>query len=154
MRKSTMTVEEIIERLLQEEENETMEGKILKPKLIRELYKQVGKPEEEDFEEEMETARCTWWDKIAGYTTHIQVKTKGEMKSENNAPTTWHIKKPSERKVAIVERYTRGGWHSTVQSFNVLCKKYAKHPKYKNLWVECYSTRDCAKYEYVLEKGE
>ena len=54
-------------------------------------------------------------------------------------------------KMEIVEDYTRAGWHCRVQAYNVMCNKFVKHPKIDNLWVGFYSSRDCNKYEYVIE---
>ena len=144
------TIDEIVKILMDESENHTMEGQLIKPKLIRELYKQVGDPQEEDFPDEYRIAgRC--WKKICGYTTDIGVSTAQCMEAHNKQPTTWYIKRPSMTKVNIVDRYTRAGWNCAVQAYNVMCDKYVKHPKYNNLWVRFYSSRDCNKYEYVIE---
>lgn len=151
--KNKFTVEEIVKFLKDEEENHTIEGELLQKKLIRELYKQLGKPTEEDFPEEYKIAgRC--WEKFPGYTTWINIRTARMMEIDNNAPTTWRITYCSPTKREIAEDYTRAGWHCEVQSYNVLCGKYVKHPKYKNLWVYFYSSRDCNKYEYVIEREE
>lgn len=147
---NTYTIDEIVKMLMDESENHTMEGQLIKPKLIRELYKQLGDPTEEDFKSEYEIAgRC--WKKMAGYTKDIDISTERIMNNENNASTVWYINRASMTKVNIVERYTRAGWSCAVQSYNVLCTKYVKHPRYKNIWVRFYSSRDCNKYEYVIE---
>lgn len=152
-KKNKFTVNEIVKTLRNEEENNTIEGELLKPKLIRELYKQLGAPTEEDFPEEYKIAgRC--WNKFPGYTTDIPIMTERLMERHNNSPTTWRITYCSPTKREIAEDYTRAGWHCEVQSYNVLCGRYAKHPKYKNLWVYFYSSRDCNKYEYVIEREE
>lgn len=149
-----LTVEEIVKFLLKEDKNETIEGKLIKNKLIRELYKQLGNPKREDFQDEYETANCYSWDKFSGYTKEIAILSEEYMENENASPTEWRIAKASETKLRIVERYTRDNWHCTVQAFNVLCSKYKKHPEYKNIWVEFYSSRDCNKYRYVIENVE
>jgi len=152
-KKAKFTVPEIVEFLRKEEDNETIEGQLLRTKLIRELYKQLGDPTEEDFGAEMEPAG-TWWNKHKGYTTDIQICGENYMKNANKASTDWRIKRASGTKIAIVERYTRNGWHCKVDSYNVICTKYVPHPKYKDIFVEFYSSRDCNKYEYVIkEKG-
>ena len=76
------------------------------------------------------------------------------MKMYNSDPTVWNVERPSRTKMEIVEEYTRAGWHCRVQAYNVMCTKYVKHPKIDNIWVEFYSSRDCNKYEYVIELGE
>ena len=76
------------------------------------------------------------------------------MKAHNRTPTLWRIKSASITKVKIVEEYTREGWTCDVGGFNVECMKYVKHPRYKNIWVKFYVSRDCARYEYVLEKHD
>lgn len=145
-----LEIQAIIESLKKENENETIEGELLKRKLIRQLYKELGKPEEEDFPDEYKIAgRC--WKKHKGYTTYIEIKTEGEMYYKNNEVTNWHIERPSETKKRIVDDYICAGWHCEVQAYNVLCTKYVKHPKYENIWVEFYSSRDCNKYSYVIE---
>jgi len=151
--KNKFTVDEIVKFLKDEEENKTIEGELLQKKLIRELYKQLGKPTEEDFKDIYEIAG-RGWKKFPGYTTWINIRTARMMEIDNNAPTTWRINRASMTKVNIVEEYTRAGWHCEVQSYNVLCGKYVKHPKYKNIWVYFYSSRDCNKYEYVIEREE
>ena len=149
--KKSHTVDELVEFLKKENENETIEGNLLKTKAIRELYKLIGEPEEKDFPEEYRIAG-NYWKKHAGYTKYIEFSTKEEMEARNKAETNWYINKASETKVRIVEKYVRAGWHCRVQAYNVMCTKYMKHPKYKNIWVCFYSSRDCNKYEYVIEE--
>lgn len=152
-KKNKFTVDEIVKFLKDEDKNQTIEGELLQKKLIRELYKQLGRPTEEDFKDVYEIAgRC--WKKFSGYTTYTNIRTENNMLIDNAAPTTWRIERPSLTKIQIVEEYTRAGWHCEVQSYNVLCGKYVKHPKYKNIWVYFYSSRDCNKYEYVIEREE
>lgn len=149
MAKSKFTVDQIVDFLRKEEENETIEGQLIRTKLIRELYKQLGDPEEKDFPNEYKIAgRC--WKKIAGYTNEIGISCETAMLAHNNAQTIWCVERPSRTKVEIVEEYTRAGWSCTVQAYNVMCNKYVKHPRYKNLWVRFYSSRDCNKYEYII----
>lgn len=130
--------------------NDKMEGKLLERKLIRQLYKMVGEPKEEDFPEEFKVAGG-YWKKREGYTNGISILMEDTMLYENAKPTNWHIERPSRTKMEIVEEYTRAGWNCSVQAYNVMCHKYVKHPKIDNLWVEFYSSRDCNKYEYVIE---
>lgn len=151
--KTKFTVDEIVKFLINEAENETIEGNLIRTKLIRELYKQLGDPQEENFPEEYKIAgRC--WKKRQRYTLDIDILTENNMLIENSAPTTWRIRYPSQTKVQIVEEYIRAGWHCEVQSYNVICRKYVKHPKYKNIWVRFYSSKDCNKYEYVIEEAQ
>ena len=49
--KQQLELQTIIQNLKDENNNTTMEGELLKRKLIRELYKQLGTPTEEDFPE-------------------------------------------------------------------------------------------------------
>lgn len=153
MAKTKFTVDQIVDFLRKEEENETIEGELLTRKLIRELYKQLADPQEKDFPSEFQTAG-RYWKKVNGYTTDIRIMSQREMESVNNSPTYWNIVRPSMTKVHIVEDYTRNGWNCTVQAYNVMCVKYVKHPKYKNIWVRFYSSRDCNKYEYVILREE
>ena len=147
------TIEEIIKYLKKEEENETIEGQLLRPKLVRELYKQLGNPTEEDFPSECEVAG-RYWKKMEGYTKDFGSQTKRFMDNMNDRSTDWCITRASITKVNIVEEYTKAGWHCTVQPYNVMCTRYAQHPKYKDLYVRFYSSRDCNKYEYVLVADE
>lgn len=133
--------------------NDKIEGELLEKKLIRQLYKMVGEPKEEDFPEEFKVAG-RYWKKREGYTTGISILMEDTMLYENAKPTNWQIERPSRTKMEIVEEYTRAGWHCSVQAYNVMCSKYVKHPRYDNLWVEFYSSRDCNKYALVIELGE
>lgn len=133
--------------------NDKMEGELLRKKLTRQLYKMLGDPRKEDFPDIYETAGCGW-KKMSGYTQDIGIMTPMSMEIENGAPIVWNIKHASLTKVQIVERYIHAGWHCEVQAYNVLCDKYVKHPQYDNLWVRFYSSRDCNKYEYILEEDE
>lgn len=150
-KKTKFTVSEIVEFLKKEAENETIEGKLLRTKLIRELYKQLGDPKEEDFGKEMEPAG-TYWAKEDGYTTNIEIMTESHMNACNNEPTNWQITYPSDTKKIIVNRYEDKGWHCSVGPFVVSCMKFAKHPKYENIWVLFRSTRDVNRYQYIIEK--
>lgn len=149
MAKTKYTIDEIVMFLKNEAENETMEGKLLRTKLIRELYKQLGDPQEKDFPDEFKHG--WYWKKFAGYTTNIDIESKEHMENYNNRDTDWCIKRASDIKMDIVKDYKNDGWHCTVQAFNVLCGKYVKHPRYNNVWVYFYSSRDCNKYEYIIE---
>lgn len=141
------TVEEIVDFL--KNENETIEGQLLKKQLIRMLYKKLGDPQEKDFPKEYKIAG--WgWEKMQGFTGYIEINSKTYMKDENRAPTIWNIQRPSPTKIQIVEEYTRAGWSCVVQAYNVMCVRYTQHPKYKDIWVKFYSSRDCNKYEYVI----
>lgn len=131
----------------------SMEKELLQRKLIKQLYKELGDPKEEDFKDEFEVAGG-YWKKYRGYTTGISILCRDTMEIDNNAPTKWNIERPSRTKIEIVERYTNHGWHCRVEAFNVICQKFVKHPKYEGIWVCFYASRDCNKYEYVIELGE
>ena len=152
-KKTKFTVEEIVKFLRDEEENETIEGELLRTKLIRELYKQLGEPKEEDFGEEMEPAG-TYWIKENGYTTNIGIMTENYMGYCNRQATDWQISYPSNIKKAIVKKYEEKGWSCSVGPYVVSCIKFVKHPKYEGVWVCFRSTRDHNKYQYVIEKKE
>ena len=141
------TAEEIIKCL----EKPTIESELLKPTLIRKLYKELGDPTEKDFPDEYKIAGGCW-KKHSGYTKNISILTEAYMNSSNGYHTSWCIQKPSITKIEIVEEYSRAGWHCTVQAYNVMCTRYVKHPRYDNIWVEFYSSRDCNKYRYILEE--
>lgn len=151
MAKTKFTVDEIVEFLRKEEENETIEGKLLRTKLIRELYKQLGTPTKEDFEEEMEPAG-TYWEKENGYTTDIEIMTESHMNACNKEATNWNITYPSDTKKAIVRRYEDKGWHCSVGPYVVSCMKFVKHPKYEGIWICFRSTRDVNRYQYIIEE--
>lgn len=149
--KTKFTVPEIVEFLRKEADNETIEGKLLRTRLIRELYKQLGDPKEDDFGKEMEPAG-TYWTKENGYTTWIEIMTANHMEHCNKFETRWQITHPSETKKAIVRKYEDKGWSCSVGPYVVSCMKFVKHPKYEGVWVCFRSTRDCNKYEYIIEK--
>lgn len=149
--KTKFTVEEIVKFLRDEEENETIEGQLLRTKLIRELYKQLGVPKEEDFGKDMEPAG-TWWAKEDGYTKNIEIMGASHMDACNREETRWQITYPSYTKKVIERRYRDKGWHCSVGPYVVSCTKFVKHPKYENIWVLFRSTRDCNRYQYIIEK--
>lgn len=149
-KKIIMSAEEIIDTLKKERDNPTIEGQLLRTQLIKQLYKQIGDPHKEDFPHECETAG-DYWKKFPGYTKDISYRTERYMEIENNIPTKWHIQRASMTKVNIVDIYVRAGWSCEVYAYNVTCQKFVKHPRYKNLWVKFYSTRDLNRYEYVIE---
>lgn len=148
-----LEIQTLIKELKELRFNRTMEKELLEKKLIRQLYKIVGEPTEEDFPNEFKTAG-RYWKKHAGYTRGISILREDTMLIENSKPTDWRIARPSRTKMEIVEDYTRAGWWCRVGAYNVVCIKYVKHPRIENLWVEFYSSRDCNKYELVLELGE
>lgn len=150
-KKIKFTVPEIVEFLRKEEENKTIEGQLLRTKLIRELYKQLGNPKEEDFGKDMEPAG-TCWVKENGYTTNIEMMTANHMENCNKFATNWQIRYPSSTKCAIVRKYEEKGWYCSVGPYIVSCTKFVKHPKYEGVWVCFRSTRDHNKYEYIIEK--
>lgn len=148
-----LEVQALIENIKKENKNTTIEGELLKKKMIRELYKLVGEPTREDFPEEFKIAGG-YWKKHSGYTKWMEFETENTMLIDNAQPTDWHVERPSRTKMEIVEKYTRAGWWCRVGAYNVVCAKYVKHPRYDNLWVEFYSSRDCNKYELVIEMEE
>ena len=151
--KDNLEIQTLIKNLKDLRFEDTLEKKLLQKRMIRQLYKLVGVPKEEYFPNEYRIAgRC--WTKREGYTTWLGIMNKRTMEIENSAPTEWNIERPSQTKMEIVEEYTRDGWHCRVQAYNVMCYKYVKHPKIENLWVCFYSSRDCNKYEYVIELDE
>lgn len=149
--KTKFTVEEIVTFLKNEAENETIEGQLIRTKLIRELYKQLGEPKEKDFGKEMEPAG-TYWSKETGYTTSIEIMTANHMKHCNSQATNWQITYPSHTKKEIVRKYEEKGWSCSVGPYVVSCMKFVKHPKYEGVWVCFRSTRDCNRYQYIIEK--
>lgn len=151
-KKTPHTVEEIVDFLKKENENSTIEGNLLRKKLIRELYKQIGDPREKDFPDVFKHA--SYWKKFPGYTTDISFMTEEQMKNRNREHTRWHIQRASYTKCMIESEYRDDGWHCEVQSYNVICTKYVKHPKHKNIWVMFYSSRDCARFRYVIKEDE
>lgn len=146
-----LEIQALIENIKKENGNATIEGELLRSKMIRQLYKLVGEPTEEDFPEEFETAQCCGWSKHNGYTTYIAMEYARNLEIRNAWDTEWYVQRPSRTKIEIVERYVKAGWHCRVQAYNVMCTKCVKHPRYDNLWVEFYSSRDCNKYELVIE---
>lgn len=151
--KTKFTVEEIVKFLRDEEDSETIEGQLLRTKMIRELYKQLGDPKEEDFGKDMEPAG-TYWTKETGYTTSIEVMTANHMEYCNKQETNWQITYPSDTKCSIERNYRDKGWSCSVGPYVVSCMKFVKHPKYEGIWVCFRSTRDNNKYQYIIEKKE
>ena len=135
----------IIEKL----RDNSIETELLKSRYLRELYKILGDPSEKDFPEVYKYRR--YWEKERGWTKYIYRETKNYMTTMNAQGITWNVQRPSQTKINIAEDYAKNNWNVSVGAYNVQCVKYIKHPKYDNLWVRFYVSRDCNKYEYVLE---
>ena len=141
----TDTIEAIKDVLTQD----TLETRLLKPRLIRQLYKQLGEPTQDDFPGAYKHASS--FKRVDGYTTHICVYHPTQMDAYNREPVDYRIKYTSEKKRCIINDYYRDGWHVRVLAFNVLCTRFIQHPRYSHIWVMFYVSRDCAQYKYVLE---
>ena len=138
-------VQEIIK--LQKDESKTLECEFATPKMMRQLYKALGDPNPKDYDG---VGEFLWRvNRMQGYTKYPQILTVRQMECRNCAED-YRIKRPSETKKRIVEDYKKHGWGVDVQAYNVLCEKFMPHKDYKNIWIRFISTRDCAKYEYVL----
>lgn len=149
----TLEIQALISTLKDLRANDKLEGELLRKKLTRQLYTLLGVPSKEDFPDIYATAG--WgWKKHAGYTKYMDFMPEDAMLILNSEKTDWQIDRASMTKVRIVDEYVRAGWHCRVQAYNVICTKYVKHPRIDNLWVEFYSSRDCNKYEYVIEVGK
>lgn len=135
---------------LQEDEDKIMERELLTRKMMRQLYKELGNAKCADYPTVYN--HIGYANKVSGYTTYPLIKTEDELKYINNRQTDWHIKSCSDTKERIVESYTNDNWHCTVYAMNVCCDTYVKHKDYDNIYIRFISTRDCAKYEYVLVK--
>lgn len=142
-------VKQIVE--LNRDKDKTMECEIATPKMMRQLYKELGEPNIKDYPEIYNHIRYA--KRVSGYTKYPRILTKTYMKNVNGTRTS-HIKRMSQTKEYIVEKYERDGWSSTVYSYNVICSKYVPHKDYENVWIEFVSTRDCSRYEYILVEGE
>ena len=127
----------------------TMESNLLVRKHMRQLYRLLGKPQQEDFPDEFNFS--TWWKEERGYTTYVPMLYATQMRAANDEETDFRIKRPSLTKLRIIERYARHGWHSTVYAQNVICSKYVPHPRYPGIWVRFVVSRDTARYSYILE---
>lgn len=138
---------------IQSDKEHEMEKELLTKKMMRQLYKELGDPNPADYKGVGEFLYSV--DKMRGYTVWVETQTKSELKRlERGGDVRFRIKRPSETKMNIVERYTKAGWNCDVQAYNVSCDKYMPHKDYDNIWVRFISTRDCSKYEYVLVKED
>lgn len=130
-----------------------MERELLIRKMLRQLYKELGDPNPADYEGVGEFLYSV--DKMSGYTKWVNIHTKEYLEFKQPGKfVDYRIKRPSETKMAIVEKYTREGWNCDVQAYNVSCDKYVPHKDYDNIWIRFISTRDCSKYEYVLMRED
>jgi len=138
---------------IQDDTEHRMEGDLLTRKMMRQLYKELGDPDPADYEGVGKFLYSVG--KASGYTKWVATYTKPTLELlERGGDVEWHIKRPSETKIAIVDRYTSAGWNCSVQAYNVSCDKYMPHKDYDNIWIRFISTRDCSKYEYVLVKED
>lgn len=138
---------------IQDDKEHEMERELLTRKMMRQLYKELGDPNPADYEGVGNHVYSV--DKVSGCTKWPLTQTKTALEELNRGgKVRLRIKRPSETKMNIVDRYTKDGWNCDVQAYNVLCNKYIKHKDYDNIWIRFVSTRDCAKYEYVLVKED
>lgn len=137
-----------IAELLASDSTLEMEKQLALPKMMRKLYKELGKPNLPDYPDIYN--HIGYVDRIGGWTKYPIFLQIAEMKRMNSEPTDWRVKRPSSTKCRIVDEYIRDGWHCRVQAYNVLCGKFVKHKDYDNVWVHFMSTRDCSKFEYVI----
>lgn len=144
----TDTIEAITDVLTQD----TLETRLLKPRLIRQLYKQLGKPTQDDFPGAYKHASS--FRRADGYTTRLVPYRPTQMDAYNNMRVDYHIKQPSYMKRRIINDYYQDRWHVVVYAFNVLCSKFIRHPRYPQIAVYFHKTRDTATYEYVLVKDD
>ena len=124
-----------------------MERELLIRKMLKQLYKELGDPNPEDYEGVGNHLYGVC--KVSGYTKFPIVMTKDKLRYINGG-VDYRINKPSETKQRIVEEYTKDGWSCLVQAYNVSCYIYVPHKDYDNLCIKFIRTRDYSKYEYVL----
>lgn len=130
-----------------------MEKDLLTRKMMRQLYKELGDPDPADYKGVGEFLYRV--NKVSGYTKWVPIRTESELEVlKRGGHIECRIKRPSETKMAIVDRYINADWHCDVQAYNVSCHKYLPHKDYGNIWIHFISTRDCSKYEYVLVKED
>lgn len=138
---------------VQDDKEHTMERELLTRKMMRQLYKELGDPNPADYEGVGKYLYSV--SKVSGYTKWPMTQTKTALEElKRGGEVRLRIKRPSETKMGIVDRYTKDGWNCDVQAFNVSCYKYVPHKDYDNLWIRFVSTRDCSKYEYVLVRED
>jgi hypothetical protein len=138
---------------VQDDKEHEMERELLTRKMMRQLYKELGDPNPADYKGVGEFLYSVG--KMSGYTKWVVMLTETELERLKwGGCVESRIKRPSETKMAIVERYTRAGWNCDVQAYNVSCDKYVPHKDYDNIWIRFVSTRDCSKYEYILVKED
>ena len=131
---------------------DSMEKQIAMPRLIRQLYKELGEPDVNDYP--IIAKRIRYAKRMPGYTKWLDVKNEREMRWHNTSPVDYHIDRPSETKRNIIDSYYSDDWHITVHAYNVLCSRYEKHKDFDNVAVYFYVSRDCEKYEYVIVRDE
>lgn len=136
---------------LQTNTDKAMERDIATPKLMRQLYKKLGKPDISQYPDIYNHIRYA--DRVHGYTKYPRVLTKDIM-NYANGELRKRINKMSETKERIVDSYQKDGWSATVYAFNVICSKYVPHKDYDNVWIEFVSSRDTSRYEYILVKED
>ena len=151
--KNKIEIENLVRQIveLHDSKENIMERDIALPKMIRQLYKELGDPDPADYEGVGKYLYRV--SKVSGYTKWPNINTKDQLEYMNG-DVVWNVSRPSETKRQIVENYTRDGWSCVVQAYNVLCDKYMPHKDYDNIWIRFVSTRDCSKYEYVLVKED
>lgn len=144
-------VETCVARLRECSSNpDAIESKLAARKHIRGLYSLLGDPTRDDFPEIFETSGAYGFTRRPGYTTGICVYNISDFWQK---PVDYSIQRPSKTKQRIVHRYYDARWDVAVQAYNVICTKLMQHPRFPDIAVRFYSSRDCARYEYLI-KGD
>ena len=144
-------IETLVKKIIsvQEDKEHLMERELLTSRLMRQLYKELGDPDVQDYPTVRKHISCA--SRASGWTKYPIIKTTLDMRLENGCIRN-HLNKMSPTKERIVDEYTDDNWSATVYAYNVICSTFVKHKDYDNVWIMFTSSRDCSKYEYVLVK--
>lgn len=122
----------------------SMENQLAHTHNVKRLYTLLGEPTAEDFPGVHNIV--SHYTRARGY-TQLRIIRQHELRQQ---PVGYHIKRPSNTKLRIIDTYYNDGWDITVSAYNVFCVKCIRHARVPNLAVRVTSSRDSATYEYVL----
>lgn len=135
----------------------TLEARLARPLLIRQLYRLLPPPTPKQLPDIYRVSKVSQFDKPAGYTQSIGL-TAPYTVSHNRIPGfvpafshVYRISHPSATKLSIIKHYEDAGWTITsVSAYNVTAERLERHPDCQSIAVLFTVTRDRATYRYFL----
>lgn len=122
----------------------SLEDQLARTHNVKRLYRTLGEPTPQDFPGVHNIV--SHYTRKYGY-TRMHTFPPSMLRQR---PVDYHIKRPSDIKRRIINRYCDDGWSVSVSAYNVMCTKVIRHARIPQLAVFLTSSRANATYEYML----